>query len=295
MRKYGNFCDSVWISDEVDVLQSRKVTAGIDVGTVSTEAVIMCDDKIKCYAIIKTEMDFINAPEKVWKKMTQDPGMKMSDMQAIVCTGFGHRNVTSGAEYVDEIHCHAKGARYMFGPEVTTVLDLGGQTCKAIRLHKWDRVRDFMVNDKCATGMGHNVEELCELLQVPLDEIGERSLKVEQDPEPVSTTCYSFAQTETMGMFHPGFREEPVTENEVYAAHMFAIAWRILGLAGRLQPLDVGDIGVYPELGFTGGMAKNPGITKRLERELKIRALTSEWDPMLAGAIGAALFAQELV
>lgn len=295
MKKYGSFCDSVRVFDEIDPARAQKVTAGIDVGTASTEAVILCDGKIKCYAIMSTGMDFVNVPQKIWGNMTENLNIKAEDMDAVVCTGFGHKNVDFATKYVDEIHCHAKGARYMFGPKVTTVLDLGGQTCKAIRLHKWDRVRDFMVNDKCAAGMGHNVEELCELLQIPLDEIGPRSLEAEQDPEPVSTTCYSFAQTETMGMFHPGFREEPTTENEVYAAHMFAIAWRILGLAGRLQPLDVGDIAVYPELGFTGGMAKNTGITKRLERELNIQALTSKWDPMLAGAIGAALFAEELV
>jgi benzoyl-CoA reductase subunit A len=170
-------------------------------------------------------------------------------------------------------------------------VDLGGQTVKAIRLFDWDRVRDFMMNDKCATGMGRNVEIICDLLQVPIEEIGEKSLDVKKDPEPVSTTCFTFADTETMGLFRPELKAEPLTENEVYASHLFAIAWRIIGIIGKLQPLDVGDVRVYKELCFTGGLAKNAGITKRIERELNVTALASDYDPMLAGAIGAALLA----
>jgi benzoyl-CoA reductase subunit A len=82
-----------------------------------------------------------------------------------------------------------------------------------------------------------------------------------------------------------------VTLHEVYASHLFAIAWRILGVIGKLQPLDIGDVKVYEKLCFTGGLAKNAGVTKRIERELGTTALTSAYDPMLAGAIGAALLA----
>jgi benzoyl-CoA reductase subunit A len=179
----------------------------------------------------------------------------------------------------------------MFGPSVHTVVDLGGQTMKAIRLYDWDRVQDITMNDKCATGQGRNIEQVCRLLQVPITEIGAMSLDVKVDPEPVSTTCYAFAQTETLGQFRPEFRAEALTENEVYATHMLAVAWRMLGAIGKLQPLDPGEVMVYEDLGLTGGLAKNPGITKRIERELRVTALTSEYDPMLAGAIGAALLA----
>ena len=180
----------------------------------------------------------------------------------------------------------------MYGPEVHTVVDLGGQTVAAIRLYDWDRVRDFFMNDKCATGMGRNVETVCDLLQVPIEEIGALSLDVAGDPVPVSTTCYAFAQTETMGLLgRPEYRAEPLTANQVYAAHLFAVATRAVNAIGKLQPLDVGDLSVYKELGFTGGLAKNVGVTKRIERDFNVTALTSEYDPILAGAIGAALLA----
>ncbi|MCD7922845.1 MAG: acyl-CoA dehydratase activase [Clostridiales bacterium] len=292
MAQYGKWAESQKIYPEVDISAGKKITAGIDVGTVSTEAVVLCGDQILGYSIVRTGMDFQNAAGRALDEALDGLALRSDQIQKTVSTGFGHRNVKAD-RYVDEIHCHAKGARYLFGPSVTTVIDLGGQTVKAIRLHKWDRVRDFMVNDKCATGMGHNIEELCDLAEIDIRDIGAKSLDVGQEPEPVSTTCWSFAQTETMGLLHPGFKEAPVSENEMCAAHMFAVAWRVLGTAGRLQPLKTGEPAVYPELGFTGGMAKNIGITKRLERELGIQALAGRYDSMLAGALGAALFAQE--
>ena len=164
----------------------------------------------------------------------------------------------------------------MFGPAVKTVFDMGGHTAKAIKLYDWGAMRDFAVNDKCAVHMGWGIELLADLMQVPIAEMGERSLTVEKDPEPVSTTCYLFANTEAMGLFRTG-----ATESEVLAAYLFAVAWRLHGLFGRVQPSR--------EIAFTGGLAKNPGIVKRIERELGITALTCDYDPQLAGAIGAAL------
>jgi benzoyl-CoA reductase subunit A len=268
------------------------ITAGLDIGTTSTQAVILCDGALFGYANIHTGVDFKNAAEAALEKALGASGMVRADIRRIGATGWGGKNVGYANSLIDEVQSHAKGARYMFGSEVHTVVDLGGQTVKAIRLYDWDRVWDFTMNDKCATGFGRNVEFLCDLLQIPIAEIGALSLDVEAEPEPVATSCYCFADTETMGLFgRPEYKSAPLTENEVYAKHMFAIAWRALGTIGKIQPLDAGDIKIYPALGFTGGLAKNPGITKRIERELKVTALTSEIDPQLAGAIGAALLA----
>ncbi len=138
---------------------------------------------------------------------------------------------------------------------------------------------EFYVNDKCASGMGRGIEIVSKLMQVPLEKMGEISLTIDKDPEPVSTTCYLFANTETLGMFREGKKE-----NEILAAYFFALAYRIYTLAGRMK--------LEKDLAFTGGVAKNSGIVKRLERELGVTALTSPYDPQLAGAIGAALLAQ---
>ena len=289
--KYGKWPESIWTSGE-DWKSAKEIRAGVDVGTTSTQAVILCDGKLYAYANIATGADFQGAGQKALELALGKSGMTAADIGAIAATGWGAKHVSCAGKQINEVECHAKGARFMFGPEVHTVVDLGGQTVKAIRLYDWDRVRDVMMNDKCSTGMGRNIETMCELLEVPITEIGEKSLEIKAEPEPVSTTCFAYAQTETMGLFgRPEFRSDPLTENEVYASHIYAVAWRILGIIGKLQPLDVGDITVYKELGFTGGLAKNRGVTKPIEDELKVTALQSEYDPMLAGAIGAALLA----
>lgn len=290
--KYGRWPESSWCSSDIDWKSAAAITAGVDVGTTSTQAAIICDNALFGYANIRTGTDFKAAAEKALALAMGESGMKREDIHKIVGTGFGKKNILFADKLTDEVQCHAKGARFMFGPEVRTVVDMGGQTVKAIRLFEWDRVRDIMMNDKCATGEGRSLETLCELLHVGIEEIGPKSLEAEKDPEPVSTTCWCFANIETLGLFgRPEFKSEKLSEAEIYASHLFAYAWRILGVVGRLSPLDVGDIKIDGGLGLTGGLAKNPGITKRIERELNVPVMESPYDPMLAGAIGAALLA----
>jgi activator of 2-hydroxyglutaryl-CoA dehydratase len=119
--------------------------------------------------------------------------------------------------------------------------------------------------------MGRNIEIMADLLQVPIQEMGERSLTVSKDPEPVSTTCYNFANTEAIGLFREGYKE-----NEVLAAYLFAITWRIHGMVGRVQP--------EKEVAFTGGLAKNPN-----NNAWKGDGMTSlrPVRPAIGGAIGA--------
>jgi predicted CoA-substrate-specific enzyme activase len=290
-KGYGKWPESWWTADGVDWKSAKEIAAGVDVGTTSAQSAVFVDGKLFGWANIRVGACFKKAAQDVIAKALGDSGLTVDKIGTIAATGFARDNAAYATKKLDEVHCHAKGARFMYGPGVTTVVDLGGQTMKAIRLYEWDRVRDMVMNDKCATGQGRNIEQVCNLLQVPITEIGAMSLDVKGDPEPVSTTCYNFARTETMGQFRPEFRADAMTENEVYATHMLAVAWRMLGAIGKMQPLDVGEIMVYEDLGFTGGLAKNIGITKRIERELRVTALTSEYDPMLAGAIGAALLA----
>ena len=291
MQEYWKWPESCWTSGDIDWKSATRIVAGVDIGTTSSQAVIMCDGEVFGYANIRTTGDFKKTADAVIEKALGDSGMTLANIESIVSTGWGAHNATYAGKTMDEVTCHAKGGRFMYGPDVHTVLDMGGQITTAIRLYDWDRVWDFTMNDKCATGMGRAIEDICDMLQVPIEEIGEKSLDVVADPEPVSTTCHNFADSETMGQFRPEYKAAELTENEVYAAHLFANAWRILSVVGKLQPLDVGDIKVYEKLGFTGGLAKNEGIIKRIERELNTTALTSEYDPMLAGAIGAALLA----
>lgn len=291
-KQYGKWPESRWSSQTADWRKAERITAGFDIGSTSTQAAILCDGELFSYASVRNGASFTKAAASALSEALDSSGLSPEDIHASAATGFGRKHAPLAGALLDEVHCHAKGARFLFGPDVRTVVDIGAQSVKAIRLYDWDRVRDFMMNDKCATGFGRNVEIICDLLDVPITEIGEKSLDVTTDPEPVSTTCFTFALTETLGLFGaPEFRAAPLTLNEVYASYLFSIAWRILGVVGKLQPLDVGDIKVYKELAFTGGLAKNPGVTKRIESELQVTALESKYDPMLAGAIGAAILA----
>jgi len=279
-QEYWRWPESSWTAQDIDWKKCKTVTAGVDVGTNSSQAVVMCDNQIFGYANLHTGPDYRETAEEDLSQALGKSKMKPKDIHYIVGTGWGSRNIPFAQKTADEITCHARGARFMFGPGVKTVVDLGAQTCKAIRLYSWDRIRDFQMNDKCADGFGRNIEVMADLLQVPIEEMGARSLAVEKDPEPVSTTCYTFANTEAIGLFREGY-----TESQVLAAYLFAIAWRLHGTIGRVQP--------EKEIAFTGGLAKNPGIVKRIEMAMGWTALTSAYDPMLAGAIGAAIIARE--
>jgi bzd-type benzoyl-CoA reductase Q subunit len=282
VQEYWKWPESKWTSKDIDWKKSKTITAGVDIGTDSSQAVVMCDGLLFGYANLRTGPDYRESAKVAIEQALGKTGMKLKDINYIVGTGWGSRNIPFAKKTVDEISCHARGARFMYGPTVKTVVDLGAQACKAIRLYAWDRVRDFQMNDKCAAGVGRSIEVMADLMQVPIEEMGERSLAVGKDPEPVSTTCYAFANTEAIGLFREGYKE-----SEVLAAYLFAIAWRIHGMVGRVQP--------EKEIAFTGGLAKNVGIVKRLEREMKMTALTSEYDPQLAGAIGAAVIARDTI
>ncbi|MCL1849658.1 MAG: acyl-CoA dehydratase activase [Clostridiales bacterium] len=289
LHEYGKWPESCWQSDKVDWKKAAKVTAGVDVGTTSVQAAVLCDGELFAYANIRTGADFGQAAKAALEQALGTSGMAAKDISAVTATGFGGKNVKGAAQRLDEIQCHGKGARFIFGKEVRTVVDLGGQTVKAVLLHSWDRVAGFKTSDKCATGFGRHVEVMSDILKVPITELGPKSLEVEKDPEPSGTTCYNFAAPEVMGLLRPGYREQDFGENEVLASYLFTIAWRALSTIGKIAPLDVGDIRLEEKVGFTGGLAKNPGVTKRLERELGIAAMAPGYDPMLAGAIGAAL------
>ncbi|MDR1204453.1 MAG: benzoyl-CoA reductase, bzd-type, subunit Q, partial [Peptococcaceae bacterium] len=224
--EYWKWPEFTWKTGGGDWTRAAGLAAGIDVGTTSSQAVVLQDGKLCAAASVRTGADFKKSAASVFERVLEEGGITPGQIKAVGATGFGKRNAGYATNFFDEVLCIAKGARFLFGPSVRTVVDLGGQTVKAIRLHSWDRVRDFMMNDKCATGFGRNIEEMAETLQVPVTELGARSLDVEMDPEPVSTTCYSFANPETVGLFRTGFREKPSSENEVIAAYLFAVAWR---------------------------------------------------------------------
>ncbi|MEK7737814.1 MAG: benzoyl-CoA reductase, bzd-type, subunit Q, partial [Pseudomonadota bacterium] len=209
-------------------------------------------------------------------------GMKLEDIHYVVGTGYGRVNVPFAHKAITEIACHARGANYMGGNGVRTILDMGGQDCKAIHCDEKGKVTNFLMNDKCAAGTGRGMEVISDLMQIPIAELGPRSFDVDVEPEAVSSVCVVFAKSEALGLLKSGY-----TKNKVIAAYCQAMAERVVSLIER--------IGVENDFFITGGIAKNSGVVKRIEKLLGTKTAETKYDSQIAGALGAALFGYTLM
>lgn len=263
------------------------ITVGVDVGSVGSKAAIMIDGEIYAWAIIRTGANSPDSAKRVLEWAMKGTGLSQSDIKYTVGTGYGRVNVPMANKAITEIACHAKGANYIWGPSVRTILDVGGQDIKAIHCDETGRVTSFLMNDKCAAGTGRGMEVFADLLKIPIEEIGEVSMKIDEEPPPVSCTCVAFAKTEAVGLLRRGW-----TKEKVLAAYTRAMAIRMANLINR--------VGLEREVVITGGQSKNIGIVKRVENILGVKTLPApNWresglDPTVAGAAGAALLGKAL-
>jgi len=279
--EYWRWTESRWTNPDLDWKDANIITAGIDVGSVSTQAVVMIDGNLYCYSNMRTGSDSPDSANRAINWALEDTGLTSDKIEYAVGTGYGRVNVPFAKRAITEIACHARGANYMYGPTIRTVLDMGGQDCKAIRCDQRGKVTAFLMNDKCAAGTGRGMEVFADLLQVHINDVGQMSL-VDDEPEPVSSTCVVFAKSEAVGLLRKGWSKEMVL-----AAYCAAMAHRVVTLLERL--------GVENDFAITGGIAKNIGVVSRIEKELKVTAPEPNVDPQLAGAIGGALFGKALV
>jgi bzd-type benzoyl-CoA reductase Q subunit len=266
---------------ERDIGNAKIITAGVDIGSVGSKAAVMADGELYAYAVTRTGGVSEDTAVKVTNWALETTGLETSKLNYVVGTGYGRVNVPFAKKSITEIACHARGAHYIYGPSVRTVLDIGGQDCKAIRCDDRGKVLSFLMNDKCAAGTGRGVEVFADLIGVPIADLGKVSLSVDQDPPPVSNTCVIFAKAESLSLLRQGWPKEKVA-----AAYHAAMADRIVDLLTR--------VGVEKDFVVTGGVTKNMGVVQRVERLLKVKALEPKMDPILAGAMGAALFAKAL-
>lgn len=280
-EEYWRWNEYNWKADDIDWREAKVVSAGVDVGSVSSQAVILADGKLYAYSNMRTGSDSPHSAQRAMDWALEETGMTLDNVNFVVGTGYGRVNVPFSNRAITEIACHARGANFMYGSAVRTLLDMGGQDCKAIHCDEKGKVSAFLMNDKCAAGTGRGMEVFADLLSVPITEMGDMSLDVPEEPPPVSSTCVVFAKTEAMGLLREGW-----DKNKVLAAYCSAMAHRVVSLLER--------IGMEKEFAITGGIAKNVGVVKRLEDELKIKALTTDYDTQIAGALGGALFAKAL-
>ncbi len=275
--EFWRWTESNWINPDIGWEEARFITLGIDVGSVSSQAVIMTDGNMYAYGNMRTGSDSPNSARNALKFALEKTTLNEDKISYCIGTGYGRVNVPMADRTVTEIACHARGANFFYGSKVRTVLDVGGQDIKAIRCDEKGKVTNFLMNDKCAAGTGRGMEVFADLLSVPIGEVGERSYLVEKEPPAVSSTCVVYAKSEATSLLRKG-----LSTNEVLAAYCSAMAERIYSLLKR--------IGIEPEFAITGGMAKNIGVVGRLTKKMGLEPLKTSWDTQLAGAAGAALF-----
>ncbi len=281
-KEFWRWKEYNWHDENLDISNGKVVTGGVDVGSVSSQAVVMVDGELAAFASMRTGSDSPDSARNAMNWALEDTGITLDDFDYIVGTGYGRVNVPFSDKAITEIACHARGGNFMYGPTVRTILDMGGQDCKAILCDERGKVTNFLMNDKCAAGTGRGMEVFADLLGIPIEDVGDLSLEVEEEPPPVSSTCVVFAKSEAAGLLREGW-----PQSKVLAAYCSAMAHRVFSLLER--------VGVQEDFAITGGIAKNTGVVSRIEKELGLKALKPKHDTQIAGAIGAALFAKALV
>jgi predicted CoA-substrate-specific enzyme activase len=245
--------------------------AGIDIGSTQAKGVILDEQgRLLSKAIIDMETNMGTAAEVVFKRALEGAGMRTSAIAFTVATGYGRYRVTFGDLQVTEISCHARGALAEF-PGTRTVLDIGGQDTKAIRIGNAGEVIDFAMNDKCAASFA---------LEMALSELGPLALKSTK-PVRITTTCTVFAETEIIGHLAKGYLPE-----DVLMGMHHSIATRCASLVRR--------VGLAPEVTFSGGVSRNQAMVVLLQEVLGT-PLNVSTQAQFMGAIGAALYALDNV
>ncbi|MBX3249880.1 MAG: 2-hydroxyglutaryl-CoA dehydratase [Myxococcales bacterium] len=255
-------------------------TAGVDVGSTQTKAVILSDaGEIVGRALTSTGANVVQAAEQAFATALADAGLSDHDVEYVVGTGYGRYRISFGHTQVTEISCHARGAVHMF-PSTRTVVDMGGQDTKAIRVAADGSIVDFCMNDKCAAGTGRFLGAAATALDIALPELGETALRSNK-PVRISTTCTVFAESEVLSWLGKGKRIEDI----LWGVHT-SIASRTVGLMRR--------VGVEDSVTFSGGVSRNVAMVAALEERLELTLNVSE-ESHFMGALGAALFALDHV
>jgi predicted CoA-substrate-specific enzyme activase len=254
------------------------ITAGIDIGSISTKAAVMAEGKLLGSRVIFTGYNSELAGKKVFEDLLSELGLEAPAIRRIVSTGYGRNSVKFVNKAMTEIICHGAGAHFL-NPRIRSIIDIGGQDSKAIVLDENGKVKNFAMNDKCAAGTGRFLEVMARALEVDLDGFGELSLKADR-PAKISSLCTVFAESEVISLIAKG--ESRV--NIIAGIHE-SIAARVSALANR--------VGIVPPVVMTGGVAKNIGVVKALEKKIGIPVEVSPY-AQVNGAIGAAVIASGL-
>jgi len=258
---------------------SEPLFGGCDVGSTTGKAVLIRNDSIVASVVVPCLPRPEKTAELVINEAIGQAGLSsVEDVSYLVGTGYGRVRIPSANEDISEITCHARGASWLCS-SVKTAIDIGGQDCKVMGIRDNGRVREFMMNDKCAAGTGRFFEAMGRVLHVSLEDISSLSLE-SKAPAIITSQCSVFAESEVITLLNEG-----VDVADIAAGINSAIAARLVSLVRK--------VGIVEDVTVTGGCAKNAGLIKCLEEKLKTAIKLVPGDPQIVGALGAAVLAHE--
>ncbi|MFC1825001.1 acyl-CoA dehydratase activase [Thermodesulfobacteriota bacterium] len=260
--------------------KDNTLVAGIDVGSLYTKVVVMKNNREElANHCMRSGTNHFGAAETAMNKVLALAGLEMNDISNIVATGYGRANVTFAKNNVSEITCHARGINHLL-PEARTIIDIGGQDSKVIRLDDSGRVSNFAMNDKCAAGTGRFLEVMAYALEVDFEKMSALAFK-SKNKLSVSSMCTVFAESEVISLIAGGNQKEDIS-----AALFRSISGRIMGLIGQM--------GIKEKVAMSGGVAKSKAIVLAMEEVLATNLLIPP-EPQIVGALGAAIVAGEQI
>jgi len=253
------------------------ITAGIDCGSQNTKGVIMKDGKIVAMALLPTEFDADLAAQRVYEKAMSEAGITKADVDRLVITGVGREIVKWGDAEINEVGAAARGAKFVI-PDTDTVIDMGADSCRVIRLNEDGTVMKYEVNDKCASGAGTFIEAMARALQITTEEMGDFSLRHTKELA-TNAQCVVFAESEVISLIHA----KETREDIAYGVHM--------GIANRIASM-IRRVGLSDHFTMIGGPAFNKGLVscmaKVFGRDIKVPD-----NNQFVSATGAAIFGAE--
>jgi len=252
--------------------------AGIDIGSVAAKFLIMAEDgKVLSYVVTNTVPNIESMAKKIQTRALKEARLQEKDISYMVSTGYGRNTVSFAQEDRTEILCHATGVHSLF-PSVRTIIDIGGQDSKVIRINDQGSVINFSMNTRCAAGTGRFTEVMSRALGIELDRWGKVVASARRKTK-ISNICTVFAESEVISKM---MQRVPV--NEILAGVCDSIVTRLVETAQRAG-------GWEPDIAFTGGVANNFGIKQVLEEKLGQKLVVPEI-PQSTGALGAAHLAK---
>lgn len=253
------------------------ICAGVDAGSRAIKVVLVDGDRrVLAAGAADQGVEQEALARRLYDRLLAGQGLRAGDVAAVVATGYGRRRIGFAGRTVTEITCHARGVHHVC-PGARTVIEIGGQDSKLLRLDGGGRVRDFDMNDRCAGGTGRFLEMVAGRFEVPVEALGAMAAE-SAAPATISSTCVVFAETEIVGLLAAGARPA-----DLVAGVQRAVASRVAAMAGR---------DVEAPVVFTGGVAALPGMRRALAEALGIE-VTVPRAPQMTGALGAALLAAQ--